>query len=224
MKKLIIGVFVLLVTIVGLSERSHALILFDDRAVFLTATGATSATGPIPNLGSVGLGPVLIGSVGFDAAAGVVGLGLTFSDFSTLLPGNELAISGVENFNAVLKVPVFSLGFDFAEAEQDNSLNGPFVDSTFTVNLLSGMSLVDSFSFARPNDIETFVGVWSDIPFTKVEIREVVGDIGNELFGEFYTGTSSPSAVPTASTFLLLVPGLFGLVCFRLKRRKRSSV
>ena len=119
----------------------------------------------------------------------------------------------------VLTVPVFSLGFDFAEAELDPSLNGIFIDSTFVVNLLAGTTVVDSFTFSRPNDIATFVGIWSTVAFSKVEIRESTGSIGNEFFGEFYTGHTSPSAIPAAAAMPLFLSGLAGLAVAVRRRR-----
>ena len=207
-----LGVIVLFAVTAGFSERPRAATVFDNKAAFLAATGSTSATGPIPSLGSVGEGPVAIGSLGFDAASGVVSSGLIFSDFSDLLPDNELAISGAENFNVVSTVPLFSLGFDFAEAGEDNpKLNGPFINSTFKVTLLAQTIVVDSFFFSRPNDAETFVGVWSAASFNKAEIREAVGGIGNEFFGEFYSGTLARSAVPAPVSLPLFLSALAGL-------------
>lgn len=162
-------------------------VVYDSKSTFLAETGATSATGPLPII--VG-NPwtITVGEVTF--LGGPVNNTLQMKEWSARLTGNELAIDGVENFDIALTSPdpVYSIGFDFVEPQFDPLVNGPFVDSTFNVTLLAGQQIVSSFMFSRPNDQATFVGAWSDVPFDRLEIREVVGENGNEFFGEFYVG------------------------------------
>ena len=191
MKKMILT----LLMILGLNMSAHAAIVtFDDKLVFLTATGATTATGALPDSGLIpgGAGASeTVGDVTFSIAApssalyiGTAGqVGIVNNDWTTRLPGSDIAISGVENLNADLAISVFSLGFDFVESEDDPNVNAPFIDSIFGVSLFEGGSLVDSFTFNAPNDIAAFVGVWGDTPFNRVEIREIVGGIDDEFFG-----------------------------------------
>jgi hypothetical protein len=110
-------------------------------------------------------------------------------DFSVRLAGNELALSERESFNVDITTgKKFSFGFDFVEPQFDPN-GGAFVESTFEVMLKNGATTSGSFLFERPNDSAQFVGVRTGLEegFDRVEVREVIGDIDNEFFGQFYT-------------------------------------
>ena len=197
----LIAFSVLLLIPIGAQNTFAATIsTFDDKTAFLTATGATSVTGPLPDLGLIPGGAGGVQTVGqatfsitppssqlFIGTAGTVGV--TNNDWTLRLAGNDIAISDVENLNVDLANPVFSFGIDFVEPEFDPNVSGPFAESTFTVTLLNGAVVVDSFSVSRPNDSAEFIGVWSDSIFDRVEIRETIGLLENEFFGQVYTGT-----------------------------------
>ena len=195
-----------------------ALILFSDKTDFLAETGASDATGPglLPDLGSVGLAPVVLGDVTLQSASGnslfvgTSGSAVVNDDWTLRLPGPDIAISGFEHLDVSVNLasPAFSFGFDFVEPELDPNVNAAFAESTFTVTLLSGGMFVDSFLFSRPNDSAEFVGVWSTAAFDGIEIRETTGGIENEFFGEFYAGTQR---VPEPASILLLVLGSVGI-------------
>lgn len=195
---------------------------------FLAATGATDATGTgqLPNLGASGT-VLTLGDITFTTQPGhtiYVGTGgatlytstghVPFTDWTTLLTGPDIAISDTENLDVTVNTGFsYSFGFDFVEPTT-GTVNGPFVDSIFTVTLLNGAASVGSFTFNAQNDQAAFVGVWSDTLFNKVQIRETVGGIGNEFFGEFYKGVAP---VPEPGTMiagaLLLLP--FGATFIR---------
>ena len=49
-----------------------------------------------------------------------------------------------------------------------------------------------------PKDVVTFIGVWSDTAFDRVEIEDLTGNDDDEYFGRFYTGTIAAAATITA--------------------------
>lgn len=212
--------------------------IFSDKATFLAATGATSATGPLPNIGLIAGGAgasQTVGNVTFTIAApstelhiGTANLGpgcggVVNCDWTLRLAGADIAISGVENLNAAVSLggPVYSMGFDFVNPVLDPNVGAPATDSIFTVTLKDGATLVTSFSFGTPSalwpgDAATFVGFWGGALFDRMEIRETVGTHDNEFFGQFYTGTTP---IPEPGTVLLLGSGLAGLALRRWKRQ-----
>jgi hypothetical protein len=187
----------------GIQAQAAITTFVDDKAAFLAATGASSATEPLPNIGS-GCGRTvedvtficLSGSLRdrvFIGAAGVVGVG----DWYDGTTGNDVAINDFENMDVAFAGAVYSMGFDFVEPDATMpSWGGSPVDSTFEVTLKDGPTTVGTFQFNAPDDVITFVGVWSDTAFNRVEIREISGGIDDEYFGEFYTGTTPWAAPP----------------------------
>lgn len=197
-----------------------AFVTFDDKASFLAATGATSATGPLPNLGRIPPGDVTasqtVGDVTFTISSpstalffGRAGLSAP-AEWTTLLPGQAIAISNAENLNADLAGPVFALGFDFVEPSATSCFFAVCTDSTFTVTLKSGGSILHAFNFNAADDVAAFVGVWSSASFDRVEIRDITGTLDDEFFGEFYTGFTPvpiPAALPLVTWTLSLMVG-----------------
>ncbi len=112
--------------------------------------------------------------------------------------GDISKLSDIENLNADLSSPVIALGFDFVEPSFGPSViaGTGFVDSTFSVTLINGISIVDSFQFNAPDDVLAFVGVSSDLPFDRVEIRDITATNDDEFWGEFYTKSPSLSCGP----------------------------
>lgn len=209
------------------TAHSATITSFSDKPAFLSATGATNATGPIPSLGNVSTNPVTVGSVTFVSDPNGLWFGVEFEpevDWTTLLPGHEIAINNLENMDVSFAVPVFSYGFDFVEPEFSTpNINAPFVDSLFTVSLFNGASPVGAFTFNAPNDVAAFVGVWSDMLFDRAEIRETSGGTENEFFGEVYTGLTplGQTPVPEPTTLTIFA---FGLVGLGFVRRRRAAL
>ena len=214
---------ILLLVPVGFQEASAAITVFNDKTTFLTTTSATSATGPLPNLGKIvgdAAASQTVGTVTFtitppssELYVGAAGVNpVPGLDWTAINPGPDIAISDIENLNADLSSPVFSLGFDFVEPTTGFGCNNTTcVDSTFSVTLKNCPTTVDSFQFNAPNDVLAFVGVQSDTAFDRVEIREITGNNDDEYFGEFYTSESLPSdeviggsLLPLNTTVLLL--------------------
>ncbi len=196
---------------------SHAsTILFSDKTSFELATGATPV-GPIPGPGS---GAFVVGTLTF---SNVSPSSLNYTvNWSTLISESfDLAINGVENFDVTSSAPLYSFGFDFHEPSVPfgfpDRCDAPCFDSTFQITLWNGLIPVGSQPFSMPDDVLTFVGVWSSDPFDRIEVRDITGTIDDEFFGNFLTGTR-PLPEPTTLTLLGV-----GLVALALRRRRAAQ-
>ena len=199
--KLIIGASILFLVS---AQVNASIVTFNDKSTFIGATGSTSATGAIPDLGFVG-SSATVGDVTFSRAppGGGIWVGASGNvevpggDWAPVIPGNDVAIDGIENINVELASSVFSFGFDFQEPSIGRDIpNGIIIgscfvpvctDSTFEVTLLDNSTFVGSFMFNAPDDVLSFIGVSSDLAFNRVEIRDLTATIDDEYFGEFYT-------------------------------------
>jgi len=191
--------------------QGSTILTFTDRTDFLNATATTAID--IPSFGG---GTVTIGSVVFSGGPSAT---LLFSNgFSSLL-GNELVFSGNENFNVDIASGIFSFGFDTHEPTKggpvDGCNTGRCVDSTFEFSIFGNAGIIDSFTFLPADDLLSFAGITSDILFTRVQIREIVGSIDNEFFGNFVQGSSPLNTTPLPASIWLFGLGLFGLSYFR---------
>lgn len=232
MKKLLLA---LTITAVSAPVYAQATITtFSSQSAFLSATGAASATGVIPDFGLVpSFGSATVGQVTFTDPDGlgffIGGAAYYHSpafDWTTRYAGNEIAINSTENLNVAFNAPVYSAGFDFIEpgafdvqSPYANDLYYPYMDSIFTVTLKSNSATVGSFTFNAPDNVASFIGVWSSAAFNRMEIRETTGGIEDEYFGQFYAG-NSVLPVPEPETYGMLLAGL-GLLGFAARRRKK---
>lgn len=187
--------------------------LVTDKASFLASTHAVSATGALPDEGLVAGGAAAalrVGAVTFsirppayELFVGARGVpNVPGDDWTSRLPGPDIAISDRENLVMKLDEPVHALGFEVVEPQLD-FLGAPplppFFDSQFVATLLRDGEIVDSFSFnVEPEDVAAFVGLVSRHAFDEVRLEEVVGGIDDEYFGEVFTAESC--SFPRTST------------------------
>ena len=166
--------------------------------------GATSASGPLPNLGTVG--SARLGSLEFGIAPGgdnmAIGASGTLADpdWCPLTPGHDIAM-GWENLQVDLAAPAYALGFDFVQPDASMpAWGGTPVDSTFEVRLFAGGSPIGLVSFSSiPVDELVFLGVCSDVAFDRAEIIDVTESPfidDDEFYGEFLC---VPAAGPWAN-------------------------
>ena len=207
---------VVVVMATGGSSLAGSLTVYGDKASFLADTGATG-TSPFVALGG-SLPTFTHENLTFSSVAPNT-LNLRATDWTTRLPGIDIAVNGTEHLDVDIANTINYFGFDFVEPEFDPRINASFVDSTFEVTLFSAGTSIGSFQFNAPNDVAAFVGVSSDKTFDGVEIREIIGGSENEFYGAFYTGKSK--SVPEPSTALgLLALGVAGSL---LKRKPANS-
>ncbi len=183
---------------------------YTDKAAFLAATGAASATGPLPDIGYAPT-PTAVGSVTFSIPPGgddlfIGSAGTTAApDWCPLLPGNDIA-QGFEALQVDAAAPIYAIGLDFVQPDATMPpFGGTPVDSIFEITLYDGATVVGQVQFRGiPTDVATFLGVWSSAPFTTMTMFDVtpspfVDD--DEFYGEFYTGaTPAPLATITPWT------------------------
>lgn len=203
----------------------------NDRAGFIAATGAVSI-GALPSFGTGNAGGTTVGDVTFNNAAGGT---VAFYNFSNEIPGNDLGISGIENFNLAISGGASAIGFYVHEPTYfgTNQLsspgawgcNAPCFDTTFSIELFAGAVSLGKFDYNAPNDDSTasggplgFFGVYSSVLFDSVRVRDLTNTIDNEIFGDFLI-SKSPTEVPEPAVGWLLVSGLAALGVGGRRRR-----
>lgn len=147
---------------------------------------------------------------------------LTFTPTSGNLLSSRfsgIAVNGVEDINVDIANRIYSFGFELREISSVSR----HVESTFSISLFSEGELLTSFDDFQPANFETpggkdaFWGVFSDVSFDRVEVRETVGGIDDESYRTFYTGTVAKS-VPEPS----LIFGLLGTLAFGFSYLKQK--
>lgn len=171
----------------------------EDVTQFTARTGATLATQPYVNIGTV-TGAYTSGSVTFQGAEGST---LNFGNWSSAIPldavGPDLAPNGNENFDITLSAPVYSLGLEY---DRNSGLESNYFEVSFYLDNQGVPVGIDHQWRARPvyqiaaglhlPETQHCFGWWSDRPFDRVTIREIDPNSSNEYFGRIFTGTQPP--------------------------------
>ena len=204
--------------------RAATLQVFESQATFLAATGAADATGPLPDLGNVATadnpdGSATVGSITFSVAPGGESLAIGASgtgaapDWYPQTAGHDIAL-GFENLRVDTAAPVFALGFEIVEPDATMpAWGGTPVDGSFRIRLfLSGAPVGEFVAANLPKDVVTFIGVWSDTAFDRVEIVDLTGNDDDEYFGRFFTGSvAAPGGITAIASTGGAVPGGAGV-------------
>lgn len=196
-----------LAAVCGCDEAQASVRVFFDHEEFVTATGATPATNPYP-AGTTG--PFTSNQVTFSRAGGSGGL--VIADWTPLLPGNEIAVSGVENLDLAFAVPYFhAVGMFMVEPTAPGSGGcnaSACIDSTFEFIVLGVPSgetpntprVLHTVQVNLPDDEAAFVGFASDQLITGIRVREIVGGDENEYFGAVLANGRRPGSIPASHT------------------------
>jgi putative Ig domain-containing protein len=159
-----------------------------DVSTFVSATGATNATGPLPDAGAQT--SLTVGSVTFTTAPG--GTTLDFGggagrEWYQPLAGNEVRL-GVERLQLDFALPVTAAGFYFVEPHFTMPPHGGApADSLYEVTLYNGTTAIRRYRFNAPDDFIVFIGVQSTSSFTRMRIVDLTGNPDDEYFGEVFT-------------------------------------
>jgi hypothetical protein len=185
----------MILALAGVASHADADIsLYLNPASFQAETSATPQP-ELPPLGLVGrhVAQATVGDLTFSINNGSPEIALNFGEFTALHPGNEIALSDWEAIDVTAAFPVYALGSFFVEdTDQPGSCNAlcPCADATYAVRLLLGAKMVGEFTFNVPDGVLSFVGVWSDLPFDRVEYRDLSQMCDNEYWGRFFIGTT----------------------------------
>ncbi|NKI34739.1 hypothetical protein HFP89_06130 [Wenzhouxiangella sp. XN79A] len=170
---------------------------FTDRDRFLAETGATLASADLPDKSSPPE-PFVSGSIEFKALAPS---SLNFADWGVDFPGDndiEIALNGNENLDVRSIEPPITRGITPQPSRPVHALGIEFADpggapSEFLVRALTASGEeVALIAFDAPQSAPGFIGIWSPVPFSRLQIREAPSANENEFFGRVYTGDAPP--------------------------------
>lgn len=208
---------------------SAAVFHLNDASTYNAIASDASAIS-LPNLGAPVSNQFDAGGLTFGTTAplGILSGTGAQAQWSTLLNGPEIAISGREDFGLAgnnLKSLSFEIHEPTVNGSQTNftdTCNAPCVNSAFRVSVFANGSQLNVIEFglgaAGPL---TFLGITSDVAFDTVIIREVVGTADNEFFGNFTVSRfDTPATVPLPASISLGMLGLLSLAGIRCWKKR----
>ena len=157
-------------------------IFFTDRERFLSAISASVASEEYSSVNQPPE-PFQSGQITFDAIANS---SLIFADWAADFPDDndiELAINDKEDLDiAMADGFTFAMGIDFDDA------SGGSTPSTFDVTVKAGDTTIGQLQFQTDQLPEqNYIGIWAQVPFDRLEIRETTTANENEYFGTVST-------------------------------------
>jgi hypothetical protein len=163
--------------------------IYYDEAEFLTASGA-AATVTYPTPKALSAIPYVENGVTLASAGG---FNNSVTDLTPVFVGNEFGVSGAENVDITLDVPVYAIGIwmqDGYEVGQVGNGPCPKVDSEFEFTFLASSDVVSTHIEDPAVDQAFFLGLISPQAIDRVEIREV-GSAVNDLYDPFFNDTAT---------------------------------
>ena len=174
--------------------------------------------------GSFG-GPTIVGNTTTDGVTGAQASGnlyvtnwidgLGFDSGAVAAP--DLALNGVENFDLHLAAPVRRIGFAVATGRgllpSEISSSGTGFALTTNGGDSGSFTLVDS-----GNGLVAWIDVLATNPFTAISFTESDGDLTDQYFGDFVSGS-----VPEPAAWMMLIIGM-GSVGTVMRRRSRQQM
>lgn len=216
----LVSLFLLAVNLIPVNAKANIVsFIFDQNQYFNSVTNSTSIQ--LPNLGTVGqvgvADDLTFQSFGSDIL--LFGTGTT-AEWSTLIPGADIAVSGKEDFQISgpgmlgMSFLVHEPTFNGSNSNFTDTCNAQCAESIYQISVFDNQNMLDSIQIGLLNDALTFVGISSKQSFNRVVVNEIVGTFDNEFFGGF---TVTP--VPEPETYAMFLAGL-GLLGFASRKKK----
>jgi hypothetical protein len=211
------------VTITAVAFPAIAATSYTSEASFITAAGAAKASlpGTLAATSSFGAAPLT-----FSADAGQTFV-IDTPVYGHPISGEaNLLLSGYESQTLVSAVPLYAFGLKIFQPSNSAPIPGPngvacyltCDRGSFTITLLQGAAVVDSFTFTPVYDAVEFHGYAGATAFNRIRISDDLATADDEYFSTYRYSTQP---VPELPTWAMSVSGLALLL---LAKRRKPAV